>query len=267
MLQLITYLSVHIGSCPQLAANDSHDKQNPSNRQCYRPPSCFPCSCRIGGRVSLPPTIGTHPVTETWRNWQVARYPVRAHVSQRTQPVAQELEALENVTLIQGSLEDNELVAALFAGAHKAFINTISWGDEVAIGKSLADAAKKAHVQHYVYSSMPDHSVFGKGWPAVPLWSCKFTVENYMWVLLIYPRLWQADGVTVHRRQVREDIGRLETTPVLIPGTSNLRSVSLLPLSTQASTTTTSPVFPCLSSAWLYSPTVASSGRPLLIPT
>lgn len=94
--------------------------------------------------------------------------------------MGQELEALQNVILIQGSLEDKELVADLFAGAHKAFINTISWGDEVAIGKSLADAAKKAHVQQYVYSSMPDHSVFGKGWPSVPLWSCKFTVENYM---------------------------------------------------------------------------------------
>lgn len=107
-------------------------------------------------------------------------YQVRAHVSQKTTPVGQELEALQNVTLIQGSLEDKELVADLFAGARKAFINTISWGDEVAIGKSLADAAKKAHVQQYVYSSMPDHSVFGKGWPAVPLWSCKFTVENYI---------------------------------------------------------------------------------------
>ena len=108
------------------------------------------------------------------------RYQVRAHVNQKTAPVSQELETLDNVTLLEGSLEDKELVAHLFIGAHKAFINTISWGDEVAIGKSLANAAKKAHVQHYIYSSMPDHSVFGRGWPAVPLWSCKFTVENYM---------------------------------------------------------------------------------------
>lgn len=107
-------------------------------------------------------------------------YQVRAHVSQETPPVSQELESLDNVTLIEGSLEDKELVAGLFAGAHRAFINTISWGDEVAIGRSLADAAKRAHIQHYIYSSMPDHSVFGKGWPAVPLWSCKFTVENYI---------------------------------------------------------------------------------------
>ena len=79
-------------------------------------------------------------------------------------------------------------MAELFAGAHRAFINTISWSDEVAIGKLLADAAKKAHIQHYVYSSMPDHSVFAKDWPAVPLWSCKFTVENYMLVQQVYSR-------------------------------------------------------------------------------
>lgn len=105
---------------------------------------------------------------------------VRAHVNKREGVVAQELEDMENVTVIEGSLEDRELVARLFAGAHRAFINTISWGDEVAIGIALADAAKKAGVQHYIYSSMPDHSVYGKGWPALPLWSVKFTVENYV---------------------------------------------------------------------------------------
>lgn len=105
---------------------------------------------------------------------------VRAHVNKREGVVAQELEDMENVTIIEGSLEDRELVAKLFAGAHRAFINTISWGDEVAIGIALADAAKKAGVQHYIYSSMPDHSVYGKSWPALPLWSVKFTVENYI---------------------------------------------------------------------------------------
>ena len=71
-------------------------------------------------------------------------------------------------------------MAKLFNGVHRAFINTVPFGDEIAIGKSLADAAKKAGIQHYVYSSMPDHSVFGKGWPALPMWSVKFTVENYI---------------------------------------------------------------------------------------
>ncbi|KAL8667817.1 MAG: hypothetical protein Q9202_000282 [Teloschistes flavicans] len=111
-------------------------------------------------------------------------YNVRAHItnklSEKDGMVAKELRGLENIELVEGSLEDNKLIARLFVGAQRAFINTISWGDEVVIGKALADAAKRAGVQHYVYSSMPDHAVFGHGWPSLPLWSCKFTVENYI---------------------------------------------------------------------------------------
>ena len=107
-------------------------------------------------------------------------YDIRAHVSKTTLPVAQELASLQNVTVFEGSIEDKDLIAKLFAGAHKAFINTFTWGDEVAIGKSLADAAKKANIKHYIYSSMPDHSIYGKGWPAAPLWASKFTIENYV---------------------------------------------------------------------------------------
>ena len=77
-------------------------------------------------------------------------YEVRAHVSQKAHPVAQELDTLDNVTVLEGSLEDKKFIADLFVGANRAFINTLTWGDEVAIGKSLADAAKKARIKHYV---------------------------------------------------------------------------------------------------------------------
>lgn len=117
-------------------------------------------------------------------------YNVRAHIhtklSEKDGQVAKELQELKNIELIEGSLEDPDLVSTLFVGARKAFINTISWGDEVAIGNALADAAKKAGVQHYIYSSMPDHGVFGRGWPSLPLWSCKFTVENYIRQVWVY---------------------------------------------------------------------------------
>ena len=107
-------------------------------------------------------------------------YHVRAHVHQKSHPVAVEVEQLENVTVVEGSLEDSGFVAKLFTGFQRAFVNTVSFGDEVAIGIALADAAKKAGVQHYVYSSMPDHGTFGRNWPALPLWSVKFTIENYI---------------------------------------------------------------------------------------
>lgn len=109
-------------------------------------------------------------------------YTVRAQIHSLKGLIAEELQTLPNVTLIQGPLLDNvELMDVLFQGAQLAFINTTSQaGDEVAIGRALADAAKRAGtIQHYIYSSMPDHSVHG-AWPAVPQWAPKFTVENYV---------------------------------------------------------------------------------------
>jgi uncharacterized protein YbjT (DUF2867 family) len=109
-------------------------------------------------------------------------YTVRAHTHTLKGVIATELQTLPNVTLIQGSLLGNTpLMDEVFKGAQLAFINTVSQaGDEVAMGRALADAAKRAGtIQHYIYSSMPDHSVHGP-WPGLPMWACKFTVENYV---------------------------------------------------------------------------------------
>ena len=108
---------------------------------------------------------------------------VRAQVYSRKGLVAEELGQLPNVTLFEGSIVDNPaLIENVFNGAQLAFINTISQaGDEVKIGKALADTARKSSkIQHYIYSSMPDHSIHNPQWPALPLWACKFTVENYI---------------------------------------------------------------------------------------
>ena len=109
-------------------------------------------------------------------------YNVRAQVRTEEENglVVKELAGLPNVSLIRGALEDPVLVSRLFIGAELAFINTTFWGDEVAVGRSLANAAKKAGIKHYIYSSMPDHSIYGHGWPALPLWAPKYTVENYI---------------------------------------------------------------------------------------
>jgi uncharacterized protein YbjT (DUF2867 family) len=109
-------------------------------------------------------------------------YRVRAHTHTLQGVIAEELHGLPNVTLIKGDLgQDRALMDDVFAGAQLAFINTVSQaGDEIAIGRALADAAQRAGtVQHFVYSSMPDHSAHGP-WPALPMWACKFTVENYI---------------------------------------------------------------------------------------
>lgn len=105
---------------------------------------------------------------------------MRAQMRDLNGLVAEELSQLENVTVYVGRLEDRRFLDDLFKSAQCAFINTTHWGDEVAVGRSLADAAKKAGIQHYIYSSMPDHSVFGKNWRGLPLWAPKFTVEQYI---------------------------------------------------------------------------------------
>ncbi|KAI9696647.1 MAG: hypothetical protein M1820_008096 [Bogoriella megaspora] len=106
---------------------------------------------------------------------------VRAQVRSREGIVAEELEALPNVKIFEGSLEGNPLlIEELFDGAQLAFINTTHWGDEVAIGRAVADAAQRARVKHFVYSSMPDHSIYNQEWKALPLWANKFTIENYI---------------------------------------------------------------------------------------
>jgi nucleoside-diphosphate-sugar epimerase len=94
-----------------------------------------------------------------------------------------ELSSLKDVELVEGSLEDRVFVERLFEGAELAFINTTpyGWTDEVATGKSLADAAKRAGVKFYVYSGLTDHSKHhDRPLAPLPLWGTKFEVEEYI---------------------------------------------------------------------------------------
>lgn len=108
---------------------------------------------------------------------------VKAQIRNQEGLVADELAQLPNVEFIEGDLTGPnraQLLARLFSGARIAFVNTTHWGDEVAIGRACADAAKRAGVVHYVYSSMPDHSTFDAEWRALPMWASKFAIENYV---------------------------------------------------------------------------------------
>jgi uncharacterized protein YbjT (DUF2867 family) len=106
---------------------------------------------------------------------------VRAHMKDRIGIVAEDISSLTNVTVVEGSLTNPKIITELFEDSPDlAFINTVHWGDEVAIGKALADAAKKAGVKHIIYSSMPDHSAFGKGWKPLPMWETKVKIEKYI---------------------------------------------------------------------------------------
>ncbi|RDL36355.1 NAD(P)-binding Rossmann-fold containing protein [Venustampulla echinocandica] len=129
-------------------------------------------------------------------------YRVRAQLRSLDGIVASEISSLPNVTVVVGDLfhkpnsptspngnpkkgVNHELIADLFRGAHLAFINTTYWGDEVAIGCAVADAAVRANIKHLVYSSMPDHSQLTppsapQPWPSLPLWSSKAAISAYI---------------------------------------------------------------------------------------
>ncbi|KAF7846106.1 hypothetical protein BT93_L5237 [Corymbia citriodora subsp. variegata] len=106
---------------------------------------------------------------------------VKAQVFQPHPIVLEELQDLENVEIFEQSfLDDDELVESFFEGCDYAFVNTFPVGDEIKLGKALADAAKRHKVKHYLYCSMPDHSRHDSRWPALPNWACKFEVEEYI---------------------------------------------------------------------------------------
>lgn len=130
-------------------------------------------------------------------------YHVRAQMRNLDGIVATEVASNPNVTVLEGELYtrqgpkseradvsqtgpisgigvNHRLISDLFWGAQLAFINTTFYGDEIQIGKALADAAKQAGVQHYIYSSMPDHHAYNKDWPSLPLWASKHQVEDYV---------------------------------------------------------------------------------------
>ncbi|KAF8860295.1 NmrA-domain-containing protein [Acephala macrosclerotiorum] len=127
-------------------------------------------------------------------------YKVRAQLRNLDGIVASEISSLPNVTVIVGDLYtkpsptssasptlgpsdvgvNHDLIKDLYRGCQLAFINTTFWGDEVAIGKALADAAVTAGIQHYIYSTMPNHHLRDPSWPSLPLWSSKYTIETYI---------------------------------------------------------------------------------------
>ncbi|CAI4210427.1 unnamed protein product [Parascedosporium putredinis] len=137
----------------------------------------------------------------------VLGYTVRAQLRDLEGVVATEVSSNPNVECLVGELytrhrptEENkdvsrngplsgvgvnhQLIDDLFRGAHLAFINTTYYGNEVQIGKALADAAKKAGIQHYIYSSMPDHALHNPEPPATFIYT---GIYNNNFTSLPYP--------------------------------------------------------------------------------
>jgi len=86
----------------------------------------------------------------------------------------------KGVDVVQGDLEDPSSVALAAAGAYGIYSVQDFWAvgakREVQQGKNVADAAKKAGVKHFVYSSVGG----AERNTGIPHWESKWEVEKYI---------------------------------------------------------------------------------------
>lgn len=82
--------------------------------------------------------------------------------------------------VVQGDLTDLESLTNAFKGAHGAFVVTNFWegADELAQGKVAVEAAKKATINHFVWSTLPNVEEISKSKFDVPHFTGKAKVDE-----------------------------------------------------------------------------------------
>src|SRR5215472_10789498 len=104
---------------------------------------------------------------------------LRALTRSPNAPAAQEL-TRQGVEVVQGDLEDAASLERAARGTYGVFSVQDFWSvgakREVQQGKNLADAAKKAGVEHFVYSSVGGAERNSR----IDHWESKWEIENYI---------------------------------------------------------------------------------------
>ena len=106
-------------------------------------------------------------------------WPVRAFVQDQFEPTSVALREA-GAELVQGSLEDADVIAAAMKDAHGVFSvmpANLSAEDEVRYGTRIADLAAKSHVDHFIYSS---GASAGDEPTGVPRFDAKPRIEAYI---------------------------------------------------------------------------------------
>jgi len=113
------------------------------------------------------------------RHMLAKRWKLRALTRKTSSHAAQAL-ARQGVEVVQGDLEDPSSVASATAGVYGVYSVQDFWAvgakREVQQGKNVADAAKKAGVKHFVYSSVGG----AERNTGIPHWESKWEVEKYI---------------------------------------------------------------------------------------
>jgi uncharacterized protein YbjT (DUF2867 family) len=84
--------------------------------------------------------------------------------------------------VVQGDLMDLESLTNAFKDAHGAFVVTNFWegADELAQGNIAVEAAKKANVNHFVWSTLPNVEKISNGRFDVPQFTGKAKVDEFV---------------------------------------------------------------------------------------
>lgn len=101
-------------------------------------------------------------------------------LTRKTSSHAAQALARQGVEVVQGDLEDPSSVASASAGVYGVYSVQDFWAvgakREVQQGKNLADAAKKAGVKHFVYSSVGG----AERNTGIPHWESKWEIEKHI---------------------------------------------------------------------------------------
>jgi uncharacterized protein YbjT (DUF2867 family) len=113
------------------------------------------------------------------RHMLLKGWKLRALTRNTKNHAAQEL-ARSGVELVQGDLEDPSSLSRAVQGAYGVYSVQDFWAvgakREVQQGKNIADAAKEANVQHFVYSSVGG----AERNTGIPHWESKWEVEKHI---------------------------------------------------------------------------------------
>jgi uncharacterized protein YbjT (DUF2867 family) len=106
-------------------------------------------------------------------------YPLRALTRNPSNAAGQDL-ARQGIEVVQGDLEDPASLERAARGVYGVYSVQDFWSvgakREVVQGKNLADAANKAHVEHFVYSSVGG----AERNSGIDHWESKWEVEKYI---------------------------------------------------------------------------------------
>jgi uncharacterized protein YbjT (DUF2867 family) len=109
---------------------------------------------------------------------QHGNFTVRAFVRDPNKPAAQELKQM-GAELVEGDLNDRASLDRALQGTYSVFsVQDIQDGldTEISHGKTVADAAKAADIQHFVYSSVGS----AERNTGIPHFDSKFQIEEYI---------------------------------------------------------------------------------------